>query len=138
MAKQILLDILIILILPALFIAGYFYLKSDSGAALLLSGDSVLPGEENVDPGMKARLILTELKSINFDESLFTDPTFQSLVDFTKPVASTSVGRAFPFTPPDELRTMARKAKAGSRTGTKSSDNVDISVKLDTAKQGIQ
>ena len=40
---------------------------------------------------------LTQLQSIKFDDSLFADPRFRSLVDFSEPINPQPVGRSNPF-----------------------------------------
>lgn len=42
---------------------------------------------------------LSELKSIRLDESVFSDPAFRSLSDFTVPIERQPVGRRNPFAP---------------------------------------
>ena len=61
--------------------------------------------------GTKAKAALTELESINFDETLFTDAMFLTLEDFTQPIIPTPIGREYPFSLTGELRTMSKKSR---------------------------
>lgn len=42
---------------------------------------------------------LLKLKSLQLDESIFTDPAFKSLEDFSQPIEPEAVGRKNPFMP---------------------------------------
>jgi hypothetical protein len=153
MAKQIFIDILIVIILPVLAVFGYFYLKTDEGSALLSSaslGATSRPGEGSAELGVKTKAALSELKSIHFEEAFFSEPAFLSLEDFTEQIDATPVGRQYPFITPDELRNMARRSNnnktssassASSATvgvATKNLSGADISTKLNAAKEGVR
>jgi|GEM_PF-2466065 len=146
MPKQVLLDILIVLALPALAIFGYFYFNTTSGTKLLSDvsmGVAALPGEGNAELGTKTKIALNELKSINFDKTLFTDATFLTLEDFTLPIIATPIGREYPFALTPELRTMSKKAKPTEKLGTSSTIikipvNADISQKLNLINGGVR
>jgi hypothetical protein len=43
--------------------------------------------------------LLSELKSIELDEAVFSDPTFMSLQDFSQELVPEPVGRVNPFAP---------------------------------------
>ena len=49
--------------------------------------------------GQELVTALSKLKSLPLDENFFQDPVFQSLNDFSVPIASQEVGRANPFSP---------------------------------------
>lgn len=133
MAKQILLDLLIVIALPLLVVFGYFYLKSDEGSALLSAASRetvALPGQERKELGVKTKTALAELSSINFDESIFSDPAFLSLKDFTEEIDPTPIGRDYPFTAPDELRNMSRQNAVKTNLA-----EPDFSTKLNILKE---
>ncbi len=103
MAKQFLIDVLVVLITPILFIGGYYFLKTDSSA--LLSATPFIGTQNEVDPelGKKTEVALALLSSIQFDDSLFSDPAYLLLKKYTVEIPSADLGRSFPFTPPQVL-----------------------------------
>lgn len=123
MNKQMLTDILVVLVAPICFIAFYhFFLGNEITTDELLSvspdgGAMAIPGTEGTELGAKSKQILIELKSINFDESLFSDPVFLSLVDFTPVYATTTVGREYPFSIPDAVRELADRVGTTGGSG---------------------
>lgn len=109
MAKQLLIDILVVLVVPILFIGGYYFFKADS--AELLSSLPLIAGTQGeVDPelGKKTEVALALLSSIEFDDSLFSDPAYLLLKKYTVEIPSVELGRSFPFTPPPVLLQMSR------------------------------
>jgi hypothetical protein len=109
MAKQFLIDILVVLITPILFIGGYYFLKTDSAA--LLSAVPFIGMQNDVDPdlGKKTEVALALLSSMQFDDSLFSDPAYLLLKKYTVEIPSVDLGRSFPFTPPQILVDINRK-----------------------------
>jgi hypothetical protein len=59
--------------------------------------------------------LLNDLKRLSFDEALFNDPRFQSLVDFSVEIAPQPKGRRNPFLP------LGVTELVGQSTSTKSS-----------------
>ncbi|KKU78058.1 MAG: hypothetical protein UY04_C0047G0007 [Parcubacteria group bacterium GW2011_GWA2_47_7] len=119
MGKQTLIDIVIVLIAPILLVGAFLYAGVDSVTSLLsFSSIGVLsePGIGNEQLGMKTTEVLKELKSIKFNDSIFTDPAFLSLYDFTGTIPETAVGRPYPFSPSDEVKALREQA-----SGNKSS-----------------
>lgn len=111
MIKQALFDVLIVIVAPIVLMTGYLYLGADQISSIFstaLMGVIPLPGADE-EMGTKSKVALNELNSINFDESLFVDPTFASLYDFTGTIATSSVGRKYPFSLPDEVATIMKK-----------------------------
>lgn len=109
-SKQVLIDIGVVLVIPALVLAGLYFLNSKSDNALL----SLVapPTEEHI--GAKAKIALETLKSISMDDSLFKDTcdpgvdgdpcrVYQSLQEFHVDVPPATLGRTYPFVPPDAL-----------------------------------
>jgi len=75
------------------------------GYSFFFTGKDVAPlTAESVDPSQSAveqELIglLLELRSIQLDESLFSDRRFKNLKDFNQDIVSEPVGRTNPFAP---------------------------------------
>jgi len=88
--------IIVGVILVAAVIA-YFYWQgtgSSSGTAAL--------GQVNADEqsaGVKVFSLLSEINSLRIDSSLFDDPGYRTLRDFTVAVPALPVGRSNPFAP---------------------------------------
>lgn len=101
--KQVLFDIGIVLALPILVFVGSYFWNSDNNTALL---SLVAPPEES-EFGARTNAVLDTLSSITMDSSLFDDPVYRSLQEFHVDVAPATLGRPYPFTPPDVLRNTA-------------------------------
>ncbi len=119
MNKQLLMDFLVVLIVPICFVAAYHFIDNeittDELLAVTSSGEFAEPGALSAELGAKSKEILTELKSIRFDESFFSDPAFLSLQDFTPEYATTSIGRDYPFSIPPpvvDVLSEGQRAKA--------------------------
>ena len=115
MNKQMLMDFLVVLVAPICFVAAYHFIldnqiTTEELLAVTSPGEAT-PGAEQRELGAKSKGILLQLKSINFDEALFSDPVFRSLVDMTPAYASTSVGRDYPFSTPDDVRELVGRLK---------------------------
>ncbi len=55
--------------------------------------------ENTSNRGRDFAVLLTLIKSVDFDEKFFQDPVFKSLVDFSKPVKEEDKTRDNPFAP---------------------------------------
>ncbi len=108
------------MVLPVLILFGYFYIKNNEGVELLTSEFETIarPGQEGKQLGAKTKAALAELNSINFDESIFSDPSFLSLQDFTEEINTSPLQRDYPFSTPDELRTMVRRNSVKTNLST--------------------
>ncbi len=138
MGKQIMIDILVVLAVPVILIGGFYFWKTDDGALLsLLSPDVTLPGDEGKELGAKTKLALTTLGSIDFDESFFRNEAFMTLNDLTATVATTSLGREYPFTSPDVIVNLMKKAKPGVPITTPKVTPANASVGIDNIKTGL-
>lgn len=113
--KQLLIDILVILIVPIGVVVISRGMVSGAVTELgspdaLLSVESPLSGVatpgESGGLGAKSKEILNQLNSIKFDVAFLSDPAFLSLQDFTPPYATSTKGRAYPFSLPDDVRVM--------------------------------
>lgn len=118
--KQILTDIIVVVMFPLLLIGGYFSFKSEDGALLSLAAPAVAttPGAEGQKLGEKTATALVLLRSIpqELNQSLFTDPAYLMLKDYRVTIPTIPLGRANPFTPPPELENLSRFSKSSDTT----------------------
>ncbi len=86
--------IILVLLVGAGFVAySYFYKPQEDSALLAESASTISPAEQNLIT------ILVELKAITLDASIFADPAFQSLQDFSQALVPEPLGRPNPFAP---------------------------------------
>lgn len=89
-------QLLVVALLLAIGGGGYYFFagQSGTGAVANMSGAAAASAEEE-------DLInqLLELKSLRLDESIFSDPHFRSLTDFSVTIPPEPVGRSNPFLP---------------------------------------
>ena len=78
-------------------IVGWYVLKGSPASESLLVTENVAgaPNEEERD--LVATLL--QLKAVSLDGTIFSDPAFQSLVDYGIEIVPEPVGRANPFAP---------------------------------------
>ncbi len=88
----------IIVIVVALLVAVGIWIGLSSGGT---SSDSLLSSESVSDEGPDRDLVATllALRSVKLEGSIFTDPSFQSLKDFSTQIVPEPVGRPNPFAP---------------------------------------
>ncbi len=93
--KQTLLDILIVLALPAIIVTGFFAVNSGSiqDAWYSITGSSVVPQ----DVGARTTQALQELETIELDSTIFTWKEFQQMSFEQAPLKNVPVGRKNPF-----------------------------------------
>lgn len=65
----------------------------------LVVADTAVAGVGNNQKGREILALLADLKKISLDESIFSDPIFQSLKDFSVELAPEPKGRQNPFAP---------------------------------------
>lgn len=91
-------NILIAIALSCILYLGYVYLApSSEDAALVPSAGGGGTGALAVDRELLT--LLSDIKQIKLDASLFTSPMFQSLEDYSQTIPSEAVGRSNPFAP---------------------------------------
>jgi hypothetical protein len=73
---------------------GYYIYTQNTG--LSVSSDSAVSAQVAVETADFLRR-LNELKAIQLNGEIFSDPRFVSLVNYTVPVTSEAVGRTNPF-----------------------------------------
>lgn len=142
MGKQAVVDLLIVLVLPAFIVGVYFVWFRSSDSNVLLSATSGQATISANQPGAKTELALKTLKSIHLDDSLFKDPAYLSLKTYTINILSVPVSRPFPFTPPpvvlERLRDAHYNGKNSTATNVASSgtkiDALGISNKINLLK----
>lgn len=76
-------------------VAYYGFSASGGGSTALLSSDAQAPSTES----QQLLVILANLKTIQLDPSVFSDPVFLSLTDFGVVISQEDVGRRNPFAP---------------------------------------
>lgn len=83
----------IVALILAFFAYSYFFAGKETPVLM----------EETINPTAVADQdlisLLLELKAITLDESIFTDPTFMSLEDFSRELIPEPIGRPNPFAP---------------------------------------
>ena len=93
--------VILLFLLAIIAFVGYnFMFKKDSSSR---NSDLVADSTEEVaaqsSVGKDLIINLSKLKSLDLDENFFKDPIFNSLNDFSVPIASQNVGRTNPFSP---------------------------------------
>lgn len=92
--------ILLVILIIIAFVGYRFMFKKDSSSR---NSDLVAESSEEVTAqsaiGKDLVINLSKLKSLDLDEKFFQDPIFNSLNDFSVPIASQNVGRTNPFSP---------------------------------------
>jgi hypothetical protein len=136
--KQILIDIGIVLVAPALVLGGYFVWGTGDSGSLLSDAPTVALGPN--EPGAKTKLALDTLRGIVFDDSLFKDEAFTSLTPFYVTIPEVPLSRDNPFVPPPVIAELLRNArnkdtvKPASSTSTKA-DPKTIPANIDKQKK---
>jgi hypothetical protein len=86
-------NIINLIILSLIIAAGaYWYFFAGTGNQATLTQSSLGGTAQNEFP-----IPVSELQSLSFDTSIFSDPKFTALVDITTAVQPEPVGRADPF-----------------------------------------
>lgn len=83
---------IIIVLFCLMFLYKTFFVKDDEG---LLVQEEVSETRRQIDKDLLPLLSL--VRNVNFNGAIFTDPVFQSLTDFSKPIEPEPEGRENPF-----------------------------------------
>ena len=144
MGKQAFVDLLIVLVIPALVVGAYFvWFRGPTNTIDLLSPTAWQDKGQVAanQPGAKTELILKTLRTIHLDDSLFKDPAYLSLKTYTINIPSVPISRPFPFTPPPVILEQLKAAHSSTKRTTIVSDTastkinaLDISNKINLLK----
>ena len=96
--------------LLVLFVIMYFMNGNEGGAAAANLSEETsqqIALSQQIERELLAELL--QLQEINLDDSLFNDPAFQSLVDFSRPIQAQPIGRENPFAPITDLPGIQRR-----------------------------
>lgn len=86
------------IVIGAIVLVGaYFAFFSGSGSSTLLSSNS--GSSETSKISQELLVTIGDLKAINLDTKIFSDPAYQSLVDFHVDIPLQPIGRDNPFAP---------------------------------------
>ena len=144
LAKQALIDLGIVLLVPVLVVGGYL-LWGNGGESALLSATPNANLSPDM-PGAKTKLALDTLSGITLTDALFKDEAFTSLTAFTVTIPQVELSRDYPFTPPAIIEEKLRQARLGisaSKTdtaaakGTQSASTPNLSKKIDDLKKSV-
>lgn len=83
----------------AVIVIGYFLFFGGGESENPLTSTRSPQGEAELSIGRELLVTLLELRSLTLDPSLFKDPVFQSLRDFSVPLPPQQAGRRNPFAP---------------------------------------
>lgn len=72
----------------------YWYISTGTGNQIPLTANEPVNQAQT-----KFQTLVSELKSISFNTTIFSDSRFNALVDFTTPVSPETTGRLDPFAP---------------------------------------
>ena len=75
---------------------GYFYYSGTSSSP---SGANLVESSADQSVGAQVLALLNQIQSLNIDTTLFTDPGYQTLRDYSVAIPAVNVGRANPFAP---------------------------------------
>jgi hypothetical protein len=95
-AHQTLVDIAIVLLVPAIILGAFYAIKSADDSPLFSVKDGV---EEDSTRGEVVREALATLRGIELDATFFDSPAFQKLVEYPVTLPTPSFGRENPFVP---------------------------------------
>lgn len=88
----------LLVIIAVIFVGAvvyYGFLSGGRSSPALLSSDAQAPSADS----QQLLVILANLKTIQLDPSVFTDPVYVSLTDFGVVISKEDVGRRNPFAP---------------------------------------
>jgi hypothetical protein len=139
--KQLFLDIIVIVSIPALLIGIYFlWFRAESGP--LLSAKSEMLRVDPNEPGNQTKLALQSLQRITLNDAVFKSPSYFQLQIYTVEIKPSELSREYPFSPTVELSEMLRRTKVTTRTPIVNQQAkvgaVSISEKLDQLKSGAR
>ena len=78
-------------------IVGWYVLRGDTNSGSLLVTEQVAVAPNEAERDLVATLL--QLRAVTLDGTIFTDPAFQSLLDYGIEIVPEPVGRENPFAP---------------------------------------
>ncbi|MBI5457796.1 hypothetical protein HY971_03675 [Candidatus Kaiserbacteria bacterium] len=112
---QTLLQHKLILVACALLVAGgVWYGMSSTPAAPDLTSTPATAGTSSVDQGIVPTLLT--LRAVKLDGTVFSDPTFTQLKDFSTEIIEEPVGRTNPFAPFSSPSQLSASSTKGTQT----------------------
>ena len=89
---------IIVIIVVIILVIAYFYYEGGSGSST--ASTSLLQQQASDQSIGAAELsLLDQIQSLKIDTSLFQDPAYKTLVDYSVPIPQDGVGRPNPFAP---------------------------------------
>ncbi len=95
--KQTLFDILIVMVVPALIIVGYFTVKNLGGTQELIQTITGSNAPKANELGARTTTALNELENIQLDSSIFALKEFKDLKFSQEAIPDVPIGRKNPF-----------------------------------------
>jgi hypothetical protein len=89
-------NIFLFILLFVIIAAGYAYFSGGDEGDILVSSN---PSGTVTEAGRELLQLGATLRAIELDDSIFSDPAFQSLEDFGQELTPEPVGRQNPFAP---------------------------------------
>jgi hypothetical protein len=87
---------IVVIIIVIILVIAYFYYEggssSGSGSLLVSQGGDQSIGSDELN-------LLSQIQSLKIDTSIFKDPGYQALVDYSVAIPTEPVGRPNPFAP---------------------------------------
>ena len=96
-------------ILVVLGVAGYFYATRDRTGDALLTATDFSTSTSAVDGDLLTAL--RQLKQLKLDASIFSNPVWESLTDFSSAIPPQPAGRPNPFLPLDGVSSSATSTR---------------------------
>jgi len=107
--------IIIIVIIIVVALAAYFYYEGGNNTASS-SLESVPAGTGSGEIGSRVLVLLNQIRDLKIDASLFSDPAFLALQDYSIQIPQQNVGRLNPFAPISGMRVASSTAgSSGTR-----------------------
>lgn len=88
--------VLAIILAVVLAVAAWYFLSGSSAPPTVLSNDQTNQAPQGTEQMVQS---LLALQAVTLDSTLFSDPSYQILKDYTTPIAQEPAGRPDPFAP---------------------------------------
>lgn len=137
-AKQALIDLGIVLIIPAFIVGGYYSWGGSTEMLLMTEQPIGTLGPD--EPGEKTKLVLDTLNGIVLTDALFKDEAFTTLSSFSVPIPEVPLSRPNPFTPPPVIEERIRQGRLGNQTSRailSAPSTQTLSSKIDDLKKTL-